>query len=113
MIKCHFTSFPVQEFPMNYETKSLSQGEPATVQRALPASIDDLSHVTSLLETTLVALASQLTPLLDPPSNEPVKDGCAGKVADPYQHTVQISVITARLRDVNSLGRDLMARLHV
>lgn len=88
-------------------------GEAKVQQRALPSAIDDLERAMSGLESTLYSLQSQLYPLLD--SVQEVGDDGAqtkGTIA-PYHHSQQIIDVVYRVRALNSLGADLLSRLHV
>jgi hypothetical protein len=83
-----------------------------TQQRALPSAIDDLQRAVSNLESTIYALQSQLHPILES-SLEACGDSKGQAAAAPYHHSVQISDVVSRIRSLNSLGTDLISRLHV
>lgn len=82
-------------------------------QRALPSAVEYLQSAIASLEITLYSLQSQLNPILDSPTC--LKDSCGdvkGTVA-PLHYSTQINDVVGRIRELNSLGTDLMSRLHV
>jgi two-component SAPR family response regulator len=82
------------------------------MQRALPSSIDDLQRAITTLEGTIYNLQSQLHPLLDE-TQEGICESKGQAVAAPYHYSVQISDVVSRIRSLNSVGTDLLQRLHV
>ena len=92
----------------------VTQGDTAPVaQRSLPSSIDDLKRAVAALETTIYGLQSQLHLVLDSPTCISGEQ-CDGKASlDTPKYATQISSVVSRIRELTSLGNDLMTRLHV
>ncbi len=83
----------------------------AMAQRAIPASIDELTRAVTALESTVYSLHTQLNPVLD--SQGLVGDCVAGNQPEPLHYAVQIADMASRVRDLTNLGSGIISRLHV